>query len=101
MFGVIYDVLTSVLKKTNSIADHGQVFVGSSAKDLLDVEEPTFADDRDHRSLRFENLTHELVVFDSHTLPASHAEGCNLRVFPFASGRLVEELEVFGIRPGP
>ncbi len=50
------------------VGDHRQVFVRRGAQDFRDVQQPGFADDRDHGRFGFEHLAHQLVVLDGDAL---------------------------------
>ena len=87
MFGVVDDDFAVVFEKLDRVADHREIFIRRGAEHFRDVQQPGFADDRDHRRFGFEQLAHQLVFFHGDALAAGHAEGGDFGVLPFAPAR--------------
>ena len=46
---IIHNDLSVIAEKSDCLRDHGQILIGRDPKHFLDVQEPTLADDGDHR----------------------------------------------------
>ena len=101
MFGVIENNFAVVFEKLDRVGDHGQVFIRRDAEHFGHMQKPRFAHDGDNRCLRFEQLTHQVVFFDTHAFAASHAERGDLGIFELAAFGLLKELHVLGIGAWP
>ena len=94
MFRVVNHRLAMAFEKFHGVRDHREVFVRRGAEHLSDVKQPGFADDGDDGRFGFEHLPHQFVFVDRHAFATGHAERSELRVFEFASARLLKKCHV-------
>ena len=81
MLGVIHHLAAVFHQMGHRVADHRAVFLHRGAQDFGDLHFPAFAENRDHRRLRFEQQAHLGVVLHRHIGAAGGTEGGELGVF--------------------
>ena len=74
VLGVVDDLLALLDAEPHRVADHREVLLARDAHDLVEVQVPGLADERDHRREAVDQHAQRLVVGGAHVLAARHAE---------------------------
>ena len=75
MLGVVDHLGDVRCAEGDRVGDHPQVLVERDAEDLVDVQVPALADDRDDRGPRGDQGLHPVVVLGGDVAAPGHAEG--------------------------
>ena len=103
MLGIVEHLTTLGFQEGHGVRNHGDVFRGSRAEHLLDMQEPGLAKNGYYRGLGLQKQGHLRVFFHRDFLTPGGTKSSDLGVLPTLLGSLLEEFNVarIGARPTP